>query len=65
MQADCGVSILGEFKSHLDFLDDHGPGQQAVGGPALAGRLDQMTSRDPWQAQPICDSVKDATVLSL
>lgn len=47
MQADCGVSILGEFKSHLDFLDDHGPGQQAVGGPALAGRLDQMTSRDP------------------
>ena len=38
-------------------LSGHGPGQLALGSPAWAGRLDQMTSRGPFPPQPFCDSV--------
>jgi len=35
----------------------HGPGLLALGVPAWAGGLYQVTSRGPFQPQPLCDSV--------
>lgn len=41
------------------------PVRFALGECALAAGLDQMTSRDPLQAQPACDSViLDLTALA-
>jgi len=34
-----------------------GPKQLALGGPALAGRLDTVASRGPFQPQPYCKFV--------
>jgi len=49
----CGVSLSG------DIQDPPGQGlvQPAVGVPALAGGLDQMTHRGPFQPRTFCDSV--------
>jgi len=35
----------------------HGPGQPALGDPAGAGGLDQVTSRDPFPTQSFCEAV--------
>lgn len=43
---DCGVSLLGDFWK----TSGCGPGQLALG-------LDGMTSRSPFQPQPLCGSV--------
>jgi len=52
-QGGCGVSFSG------DIQDPPGPGpvQPAVGDPAWAGGLDQMTHRGRFQPLPFCDSV--------
>jgi len=39
-----------------------GPVQPAVGDPALAGRLDQIIPRGPFQHLTFCDSVKSAAL---
>lgn len=49
----CGGSLLGQLQK----LPGCGLEDPAVGGSAWAGRLDQMTSRGPFQPQPFCDSV--------
>jgi len=49
----CGVSFSGDVQN----LPGHGPVQPAVGDPALAGGLDQMIHRGPFQPPPCCDSV--------
>jgi len=46
-----GSPSLEVFKT----LSGHGPGPLALSGPALAGRLDKMTSRDPFPTL-CCDS---------
>ena len=53
-QGGCGVSFSGDIQnpSGHDFM------QPAVGDPALAGRLDWMIPRGPFQPLPFCDSVK-------
>jgi len=53
-QGGCGVSFSG------DIQDPPGQGsvQPAVGDPALAGGLDWMTHRGPFQYLPFCDSAK-------
>lgn len=38
------ISILGD----IQMPSGYGPGQLAVGGPARAGGLNQMTSRGPF-----------------
>ena len=53
-QGGCGVS----FSADIQDPPGRGPVQPAVGDPALAGGLDQMIRRDPFQPRPFCDSVK-------
>ena len=52
-QGGCGVSFSG------DIQDPPGQGavQPALGDPALAGVLDWVTHRGPFQPQTFCDSV--------
>jgi len=52
-QGGCGVSFSGDIPD----LPGQGPVQPAVGDPALAGELDRMTHRGPFQLRPFCDSV--------
>ena len=52
-QRDCGVSFSGDIQD----LPGHSPVQPAVGDPASAGGLDQMTHRRPFQPRTFCDSV--------
>lgn len=47
------MSYLGDTQK----VAGHGPGQTALGGPAWAVGVDQMTSRGPCQSQPVSDSV--------
>jgi len=49
----CGVS-----SGDIQNPPGRGPVQPAVGDPALAGGLDQMIHRSPFQALTFCDSVK-------
>lgn len=49
----CGVSITGDTQRCLDMALD----SPALGGPSWAGQLDQMTSRGPFQPQPVCGFV--------
>ena len=49
-----GVSFSGDIQDP----PGRGPVQPAVGDPASAGGLDQMTHRGPFQPLPFCDSVK-------
>jgi len=53
-----GVSSFRDIQK----LSGHGPGQPDVGGPAWAGKLDQMTSRGSFQYQLFCDSDFSATL---
>lgn len=48
-QRSCRVSILGDAQNSIC----HSPKQ-----PALAGGLDEMISRSPFQPQSLCDSMK-------
>ena len=52
-QGGCGVSFSGDIQD----APGRGPVQPAVGDPALAGGLDYMTHRGPFQPLPFCDSV--------
>jgi len=52
-QRDCGVSFSGDIQDP----PGQGPVQPALGDPALAGGLDWMTHRGPFQPLPFCDSV--------
>lgn len=38
-------------------LPGHDAGQLALGGPALAGGLDQLPSRELFHSETLCDSV--------
>jgi len=49
-----GVSFSGNIKDP----PGQGPVQPALGDPALAGGLDWVTHRGPFQPRPFCDSVK-------
>lgn len=51
---DRGVSVHQETNAFLP--SGHGSGQLALGGPTGAVGLDNMTSRGPFQAEPVCDS---------
>ena len=53
-QGGCGVSFSGDIQD----LPRRGPVQPAVGDPASAGGLDQMTHRGPFQPPTYCESVK-------
>jgi len=53
-QRGCGFSFSGDIQN----LPGRGPVQPAVGDPALAGGLDQMIPRGPFQPRTFCDSVK-------
>ena len=50
-QGGCGVSFSGDTQEP----PGHGAVQPALGDPALAGGLDQMTHRGPFQPLPFCD----------
>ena len=52
-QGGCGVSFSGDIQD----LPGQGPVQPALGDSALAGELDQMIPRGPFQPLPFCDSV--------
>ena len=52
-QGGCGVSLSGGIQD----LPGQGPVQPALGDPASAEELDQMTHRGPFQPLPFCDSV--------
>jgi len=52
-QGGCGVSFSGDIQAP----PGRGPVQPAVGDPALAGGLDGVTHRGPFQPPPFCDSV--------
>lgn len=53
-QRHCGVSILGEVQNSTA----HGPGQPALGDPALSSRLNCTVLRGPIQPRLFCDPVK-------
>lgn len=53
-QGCCGVSILGDVRN----LTGNGPGQPALGDPALSRRLNWMVLSGPIQPQLFCDPVK-------
>ena len=53
-QGGCGVC----FSEDIQDPPGQGPVQPALGGPASAGALDQMTHRGPFQPLPFRDSVK-------
>jgi len=53
-QRGCGVSFSGDVQNP----PGQGPVPPAVGDPALAGGLDQMIPRGPFQPLQFCDSVK-------
>ena len=52
-QGGCGVSFSGDIPDP----PRQGPVQPALGDPASAGGLDQMTHRGPFQPLPVSDSV--------
>lgn len=52
-QEGCVVSVLGD----IQMTPGLGSGQAALGSPAWAGMLHQMTFRGLFQTQPFCDSV--------
>ena len=52
-QGGCGVSFSGDIQDP----PGQGPAQPAVGDPALAGGLDWVTHRGPFQTLSYCDSV--------
>ena len=52
-QGGCGVSFSGDIPNP----PGQGPVQPAVGDPALAGGLDWVTHRGPFQPPTLCDSV--------
>jgi len=52
-QRGCGFSFSGDFQN----VPGQGPVQLALGDPALAGGLDEMNPRGPFQPLPFCDSV--------
>jgi len=52
-QGGSGVSFSGDIQDP----PGQGPVQPAVGDPALAGGLDQMTYRGPFQPRTFCVSV--------
>jgi len=52
-QRACGVSFSGDTQNP----PGRGPVQLALGDPALAGRLDEMVPRGPFQPRPFCHSV--------
>ena len=52
-QRGCGFSFSGDIPNP----PGRGAVQPAVGDPALAGGLDSMTHRGPFQTLPFCDSV--------
>jgi len=52
-QGGCGFSFSGDIQDP----PGHGPVQPALGDHALAGVLDQMTHRGPFQPRTFCDSV--------
>ena len=49
----CGVSFSGDIQDP----PEQGPLQPAVGDPASAGGLDEMTHRGPFQPRPFSGSV--------
>ena len=51
-QRGCGFSFSGDIQDP----SGQGPVQPAVGDPGLAGQLDQMTPRGPFQPRTFCDS---------
>jgi len=53
-QGGCGVSFSG------DIQDPPGQGavQPALGDPVLAGGVDWVTHRGPFQSQTFCDSIR-------
>lgn len=54
-QEGCRVSILGDFKRHLDKV----LGSLLYWAQIEQGELDMMTSRVPFEPQSFCDSVKN------
>jgi len=46
------------FSGDIQDLPGQGPVQPAVGDPVLAGGLDWMIHRGPFQPLPFCDSMK-------
>jgi len=52
-QGGCGVSFSGDIQD----LPGQGPVEPAVGDPASAGGLDQMTHRGAFQPRTFCGSV--------
>ena len=59
-QGGCGVSFSGDIQDS----PGQGPVQPVLGDPVLAGGLDQMVPRDPFQHLPFCDSVTQPLFLS-
>lgn len=57
LQSHCNSKVLFLRCRDIPNMTGHSPGQPALGNPAWAGGLDQVTSRGPCQPQPVCDSV--------
>ena len=51
------------FSGDIQDLPRQGPVQPAVGDPASAGGLDEVTHRGPFQPQTFCDSVRFLPVI--
>ena len=52
-QGGCGFSFSGDIQDP----PGQGPAEPALGDPALAGGVDWMTHRGPFQPRTFCDSV--------